>query len=677
MNHIIACRVRLLPVLVLLLLYGNSFARKNAWSASQSAEVSELRADEGSASSSSVPSTEKCPFARVDTSLLQTLSQGNNPASEATGDALRMTNASLACNLPLKCDPKKPFRELDGSCNNLAHPHWGMVNMCLRRELPAAYSDCVSSIRVSVTGRPLPSTRLVSTTVHYENRSVDPRFTNMAVLFGQFLTHDISHLTGVKLSALPIDLGPGPNPPCLQGDRCFPIPVPENDYFYGQYNTTLIGIKRTEPCVQCGRGVVDQMNQQTSYADLSLVYGHNENVSRATRKFEDGMMLSREIGGIEYLPDSLSPDEDNCSHPDEGALCAYAGDARVNQQKGILALATLWIREHNRIARKLAGINPHWDDEMLFQVTKRIQEGRYQHIVFAEWLPWQLGPKVMDDYDLRESDTGRTTYDETLDGTLSNEFTAAHFRYAHTNVDRDFWRVDEDGTQLNSIEVKDDYFRPLNDTYRPLDDVLRGSVQQPLKPFNRFGDNSVTRFTFHVPPTPFGGDLFAIDMQRGLDHGVRPYVDWVQHCRNITISDFSDLRQVIPEEVVALYEGLYEDARDIDYFSGAVSEPKIEGAQLGATFACGVARQFQYLKLADRFYYEHANQSGSFTDEQLATIKKTTLTKILCENVHGLDAAPVSRNAFLRPGNESEAVTCDELPDIDLSKWREEIDEKD
>ncbi|XP_049513713.1 peroxidase-like isoform X2 [Dermacentor silvarum] len=621
----------------------------------------------------------ECPYASKLRDVLQGghvlkfSSEDSGARTELQGDGLLdAINASVTCATKVDCDPEKPFREPDGTCNNLAHPHWGSAGSCMPRELPPAYNDCVYSVRKSVSGHPLPSARLVSMTIHPQRRTDDRHLTNIGVMFGQLVTHDISLAGPALLGQLETDFGPGPNPTCLEGPECMPIEVPENDDFYAQFNVTKIGMMRTYTCNKCRNGPMDQMNQQTSYADLSQVYGFNTQVTTSVRKFRSGLMLSQDIGGAEYMADSLLPYADNCSLPEQNAFCSRAGDVRVNQQPGLLSMQTLWMREHNRIARQLACINPHWNDERLFQVTKRIQEGRYQHILFSEWLPWQLGPRVMEEYDLSVINTGRTTYDDTLDATLRNEFSSAHFRYAHTNVPGAYRRIDQKGQKLAVLKLKDAYFVPLNDTYHPVDDVLRGSVEQPMEPFNRFGDHGVTHFLFRRPWLPYGDDLFAIDTQRARDHGVRPYVDWVKQCQNITITNFDDLHQVMPEETAQLYEKVYEDVRDIDLVSGALSETRLDGAELGATFACGVARQFRLLKYADRFYYEHANQSGSFSDDQLDTIRKTTLTKILCENVAGMDGTATNRNAFLRPTNEDDTVMCSDLPDVDLTKWKEE-----
>lgn len=47
----------------------------------------------------------------------------------------------------------------------------------------------------------------------------------------------------------------------------------------------------------------------------------------------------------------------------------FLGEIRVNEQLVLACIHTLMAREHNRVAKELSQINPHWNDEMLYQVN--------------------------------------------------------------------------------------------------------------------------------------------------------------------------------------------------------------------------------------------------------------------------------------------------------------------
>ncbi|XP_075726464.1 peroxidasin homolog [Rhipicephalus microplus] len=152
--------------------------------------------------------------------------------------------SSLCPRRKLMCHPDLPFRQPDGICNNLENPEWGSAGVCERRILRPDYGDGVSSPRTARSGRPLPSSRLISLLVHDGSglfREPDERVSQLSIGFGQFLGHDLGFTPFLRLSPLELKMG-----------------------------------------------FREQMNSRTSYADLSAVYGVSKEILETLREFRGG-----------------------------------------------------------------------------------------------------------------------------------------------------------------------------------------------------------------------------------------------------------------------------------------------------------------------------------------------------------------------------------------------------
>lgn len=146
----------------------------------------------------------------------------------------------------------------------------------------------------------------------------------------------------------------------------------------------------------------------------------------------------------------------------------------------------------------------------------------------------------------------------------------------------------------------------------------------------------------------FGYDIFSLDIQRGRDHGLPPYISYRNLCGLPEVSKFEDLSDVMSPEIIASLSHVYNSPRDIDLIVGGISEKPAEDSLFGPTLSCIVADQFLRTRRGDRYFYTNENQPAPFSVSQLREIEKVTLARIFCDN--GDDIEIMQSEAFKRIG---------------------------
>jgi len=183
------------------------------------------------------------------------------------------------------------------------------------------------------------------------------------------------------------------------------------------------------------------MNQATHYLDGSMIYGSSAKRTRSLRTNFNGQLLTS-MGCVnksqgESLQPQYMPLEDiklNACQYGSGT-CYRAGDSRANALPQLTVMHTLWMREHNRLAKLLSYVNPHWDDERIFQEARKIVTASIQHITYAEWLPALLGENYTRQNGLEISKEGYSNaFNESTDPSVSNSFATAILPFANSMI---------------------------------------------------------------------------------------------------------------------------------------------------------------------------------------------------------------------------------------------------
>ncbi|KAG7156940.1 Peroxidasin-like 2 [Homarus americanus] len=497
------------------------------------------------------------------------------------------TSATKVCPrfaLPMTCTPGK-FRRYDGLCNNLHSPTWGAINSVFSRFLPPDYSDGIGSPRLARDGHQLPNPRIVSSMIHRDDGFHDHAATLLLVSWGQLMDHDFT------LTATPLDPRNKNEieeccnrPPALKNPYCFEINIPHDDPFYRLFKFTCIDFARGFPGVQqnCRLGPRTQFNLLTSVIDGNTVYGGNE---RAARSYQGSGKLVLDLNLV------LRPHN----------VC----EIRVNEQLILTCSHILLMREHNRLAMDLGSLNPHWDDERLYQ---------------GYW----------------------DGYDPKVDPGISSSFSAAAFRFGHSLLPSSVERWSPSHKFIASRRLHELIRQPY-DLHRPgvLDEYIMGMLNQPSQAMDDGITQEVTNHLFREEHEKFGFDLVAFNIQRGREFGVPGYGAWRRYCGLEPILSFQALTHLMSNNTASLYASIYRSVDDIDLWSAGVSERPLPGSLLGPIFSCIIATQMQRLRQGDRYWYELPGQPSSFTLAQLESLRKVRLARLICDNADNIETLQV------------------------------------
>ncbi|XP_059163647.1 peroxidase-like isoform X2 [Physella acuta] len=572
-------------------------------------------------------------------------------------------NSSLGINLTLNYNNSCPvggvYRTIDGTC---AHPkNYGAAFTSFIRLLPARYEDGLEKpVTHSVTGKLLPSPRVVSRVVHTDQNLVS-QFTIMLMQWGQLMDHDMVSTPLVVEDTRNIVTCCGPNKTLPTGPvhpECFPITFDSDPNFQGQ----CMEFVRSIPYFNKKGKVIlprQNINIVTSFIDASTVYGSTEAINKRLRD-QDGKGYLFQLNSGKPISNGKN---DCLKRPGRNDVCYLAGDERVNEQPGLTALHTIFMLKHNQWALELREKAPWLPEEEVYQKTRSLLIAVMEKIMYNEWLPIILGNDTVHKEGIYTPLNKVTYFDKNVNPSIFNAFSTAVFRFGHTLIPKKLFLGGDSRQSLRDL-----FFQPYLLFERSdlmTTNLVGGETEEDRSlAFDRFVTTEVTDHLFENQEGPMKGfDLLALNLQRSRDHGLPSYNDFRELCHLPRVKSFKD--PVLGEGGLKFKE-VYAHPDDIELFSGGINEKPFKGGIVGETFNCLIARQMKALKYGDRYFFSHYRGQLGFTKRQLREIHGYTLAKLMCDTTA---LTEVQANALMIAGPNNPKVSCSTLPGINIDHF--------
>jgi len=404
--------------------------------------------------------------------------------------------------------------------------------------------------------------------------------------------------------------------------------------------------------VYSGEGAVPARRQPvdrtTPFIDASSVYGNDDARAHSLRTFRGGKL--KMLGNLLPLNGGEAEETANDANPLIADSHAFflAGDERVNEQRILTSMHTLFVREHNRLADGIAARendddddDSGSDDERIFQLARAAIIGQIQRIQYCEALPVLLGGAAQvhlsfdacDDDDSNDPRYEPAETDPRMPVTLN-----VLLRNMHSVIPE----------VLAGENITDQFFRPS---------ALTRLGSDPLAHvFNISFDEQTCRVdTYFIEPirnTLFGTmceDLFSRNVQRARDVGAPYYNDARVAYGLAPITNFS----TIPK-LEAIYGG---NVSRVEVFPGSLAEPHgTTGQCVGALTAAAL----------NQFFDEAARADPLFFTGRWSIVPRegdSTLTDNISDDVRAYVTAAVRHATLRRIIVRNTALTEAQVPD--------------